>query len=110
MVWGAVKLAKKDRVEATRLFEELMAIPGLPDACKVFPLDSVAPPIVATEFRKDGRCYRLFTTLTSFGTPQDVTLQELRIESSFPADEETDLLLRELAGDAPSLWDVERGA
>jgi transcriptional regulator with XRE-family HTH domain len=95
---------------AMQLFEELMAIPGLPEACRVFPLDSVAPPIVPTEFRKDGRTYRLFTTLTSFGTPQDVTLQELRIESSFPADEETDVLLRELAGDSPSVWEVERGA
>jgi hypothetical protein len=30
---------------------------------------------------------RLFTTIMTLGTPQDVTLQELRIETFFPADE-----------------------
>jgi len=30
-----------------------------------------------------------FTTLTTFGTPQDITLQELRIESFYPADDTT---------------------
>jgi transcriptional regulator with XRE-family HTH domain len=30
---------------------------------------------------------RLFSTIMTLGTPQDVTLQELRIESFFPADE-----------------------
>jgi hypothetical protein len=34
---------------------------------------------------------RYFTTLTSLGTPHDITLQELRIESYFPADEATEL-------------------
>lgn len=29
---------------------------------------------------------RLFTTIMTLGTPQDVTLQELRIETFFPAD------------------------
>jgi transcriptional regulator with XRE-family HTH domain len=32
---------------------------------------------------------RLFNTFTTFGTPQDVLLQELRIDMSFPADETT---------------------
>ena len=36
----------------------------------------------------------LFTTLTTFGTPQDVTLDELSVELFFPADDETDAILR----------------
>ncbi|HEY6267537.1 MAG TPA: hypothetical protein VIX11_04515 [Candidatus Acidoferrum sp.] len=32
---------------------------------------------------------RLFSTLTTFGTALDIALQELRIESFFPADEAT---------------------
>jgi len=36
----------------------------------------------------------LFTTLTSFGTPRDVTLQELCVELFYPADDETARLLR----------------
>jgi hypothetical protein len=31
----------------------------------------------------------LFTTIATFGTRLDITLQELRIESFFPMDEET---------------------
>jgi hypothetical protein len=33
---------------------------------------------------------RYFTTLTTLGTPHDITPQELRIESFFPADEATE--------------------
>lgn len=35
----------------------------------------------------------LFTTLTTFGTPYDVTVDELAVELYFPADEATDALL-----------------
>ena len=41
----------------------------------------------------------LFTTLTTFGTPQDVTLDELAIELFFPADEATEAVLRGRNGD-----------
>lgn len=36
----------------------------------------------------------LFTTLTTFGSPEDVTLDELLIELFFPADEATEAILR----------------
>ena len=36
----------------------------------------------------------LFTTLTTFGTPRDITLDELAIELFYPADEATEALLR----------------
>jgi transcriptional regulator with XRE-family HTH domain len=36
----------------------------------------------------------LFTTLTTFGTPQDITLDELAVELFFPADDATDARLR----------------
>ena len=36
----------------------------------------------------------LFTTLTTFGTPQDITLAEAAIELFFPADDATDAALR----------------
>ncbi len=37
---------------------------------------------------------KLFTVVSTFGTPQDVTLQELRIETFFPADETTEQYLQ----------------
>jgi transcriptional regulator with XRE-family HTH domain len=35
-----------------------------------------------------------FTTLTTFGTPQDITLEELAVELFYPADEQTEAALR----------------
>lgn len=49
----------------------------------------------------DGTELSMFTTHTSFGTPRDVTLDELSVELFFPADDATDRALRaggELAG------------
>jgi transcriptional regulator with XRE-family HTH domain len=37
----------------------------------------------------------LFTTVTTFGTPQDVTLAELAVELFYPADDATDAALRQ---------------
>jgi transcriptional regulator with XRE-family HTH domain len=42
----------------------------------------------------------LFSTITIFGTPVDVTLSELAIEAFFPADEATAETLRRIAEDA----------
>jgi transcriptional regulator with XRE-family HTH domain len=39
----------------------------------------------------------LFTTITTIGTPQDITLAELRIETILPADSETEAALQALA-------------
>ena len=39
----------------------------------------------------------MFTTVTTFGTPADVTVAELAIESFFPNDDATALRLREIA-------------
>lgn len=38
---------------------------------------------------------RLFTTIMTLGTPQDVTLQELRIETFFPADQDSERCWRQ---------------
>jgi hypothetical protein len=40
----------------------------------------------------------LFSTVTVFGTPLDVTVSELSIESFYPADEATAKILRSRAG------------
>ena len=51
--------------------------------------DDSSDPMLSLELRVGDRSLRLFTTFTTFGTPQDVSLQELRIDMSFPADEAT---------------------
>lgn len=40
---------------------------------------------------------KLFTTIATLGAPQDITLQELRIECGFPVDKRSEQCLRELS-------------
>ena len=54
-------------------------------------------PLVPVELVIDDGVLRLFNAITTFGTPQDVTVQELRIELSFPADAASQQLLVALA-------------
>jgi transcriptional regulator with XRE-family HTH domain len=50
--------------------------------------------VVPLRLRHDGRELSLFTTTTLFGTPNDITVEELAIESFYPADQETAAYLR----------------
>lgn len=52
-------------------------------------------PLLEVRFRKGPLRLRFFTTITTLGTPLDVTVQELRIESYFPADAETRALMEQ---------------
>jgi transcriptional regulator with XRE-family HTH domain len=63
----------------------------------VEPEDEIFEPAIALELSVGPERLKLVNTLTTFGTPQDVALQELRIEMSFPADEASDRLLQRWA-------------
>ncbi|WP_306256988.1 helix-turn-helix domain-containing protein [Pararhizobium sp. IMCC21322] len=54
-------------------------------------------PVIPTIFRAGSVRLSLFTTIAQFGTPEDLTLDDLRIELYFPADLETEEALRALA-------------
>ena len=51
------------------------------------------PLLVPVRLRRGTLGLRLFTTIATLGTPLDVTLQELRIEMLFPADEDSKRVL-----------------
>jgi transcriptional regulator with XRE-family HTH domain len=59
--------------------------------------DAPLPPAVPLELDVGGAALCLVNMLTTFGTPQDVGVQELRVEMSFPADDASDVLLRQWA-------------
>jgi hypothetical protein len=42
--------------------------------------------VVPVSFRHNRQVFHFFSAVTVLGTPQDVTLQELRIECFFPLD------------------------
>jgi transcriptional regulator with XRE-family HTH domain len=53
--------------------------------------------LVPFKIRVGGNVLSFFSTTTVFGTPVEVTLSELAVESFFPADEETAALVRRLS-------------
>jgi transcriptional regulator with XRE-family HTH domain len=68
----------------------LREIAGPWDEIGAGPALTESPPmLVPLRLRKGELSMRLFTTIATLGTPMDVTLQELRIEMLFPADNET---------------------
>jgi transcriptional regulator with XRE-family HTH domain len=56
--------------------------------------DAALVPVLPLEIEKDGARISLFTVIATFGTAQDVTADELRIEILFPADDATERLFR----------------
>lgn len=62
--------------------------------------DSALVPVLPIDIEKDGLRVSLFTVIATFGTAQDVTADELRIETLFPADEATEQLFRGMAASA----------
>lgn len=56
-------------------------------------------PTVPTVFRFGDQRLAMFGTIAQFGTPEDTTLEELKIELFFPSDTETEHALEILFGD-----------
>jgi transcriptional regulator with XRE-family HTH domain len=56
------------------------------------------PMVIPVEIRAGAGLLRFFTTITTLGAAQDVTLAELRIEAFHPADAETESAVRSMAG------------
>lgn len=72
-----------------RLLDEILSGPNIPRRFHRPNRSTPLIPVVPVCFRKGRHAYDFFSTVTTLGTPQDVTLQELRIECFFPADEAT---------------------
>jgi transcriptional regulator with XRE-family HTH domain len=60
-------------------------------------------PVLPITFVKADRRLSFFSIISTLGTPQDITLQELRVESLFPMDEATAEMMRDWKRDPPSL-------
>ena len=82
------------------LITEILAWPDMPGRLALPDYDAPNTPLMLMKLRVGDVRLSLFTTITTFGTPQDVTTDELRVESFFPADEESARVLRALASRA----------
>lgn len=79
-----------------RFLKELLAYPDVPSRWRMLDLDG-APPFLTINYRWKNSTLRLFSMLTTLGTAFDVALQELRIETLFPADEATRTVVNRLS-------------
>ncbi len=76
-----------DDPELAALIAEIEAYPGVAEILAALPEGMPDPsPLVAVELALGDQRLSWFSTIATFGTPRDATLQELRIESLFPAD------------------------
>lgn len=78
----------------TELLDEALALSGMPKRMLLASAAVPTGPLLTVRFRHDDLALDFFSTITTLGTPRDVTLQEIRIESFFPADEATDRQFR----------------
>jgi transcriptional regulator with XRE-family HTH domain len=79
------------------LLEEVLAYPDVPAKWERRELGAAPLPLMTVTFKKDDQRLTFFSTLTTFGTSRDITLEELRVECMFPADDETAAFCKALA-------------
>jgi transcriptional regulator with XRE-family HTH domain len=72
-----------------QLLKEILAYPGVPGHWRFRDVDSEISPVLNLVYCSSAGQLRFFETITTFAGPRDVTLDELRIECFFPADERT---------------------
>jgi hypothetical protein len=80
----------KDDEIAAALLAELRSYAGPSAQQRPSTRVSAADLLLPMHIRTDDLELRVFSMIMTLGTPQDVTLQELRIETFFPADEESE--------------------
>ena len=90
-------LADGGEPRALAFIEEVMAYPDVPESFRRVRFEDRPPPVLTLDFIVGGKSLSVFTTIASLGTPQDITLQEVRIECFFPADDRSDALFKSLA-------------
>lgn len=85
-----------ERVAST--LERALAFPGVPQAWRRPDFSREVTPSMTVRLQRDDLRVGFLVTVTTFSAPQQVTLEELRIEAAFPLDDETRAVCARLAG------------
>lgn len=88
--------APSDR-KARQLLADVLKYPDVPAAWRLRQLGPEPEPVLTMVFKSRAGPLRFFETITTFAAPRDVTLDELRIDCAFPADEHTASVCARLA-------------
>lgn len=78
------------------LYEELIALPDISDNWRSLSWEAEMPPAMTIDFFDGDRMFSFHSAVTMIGTPYDITLEELRMEIFFPANEQTRLALQQV--------------
>lgn len=84
-------------VRMRELLEEVLRYPDIPANWRSREPGASPLPLLTTRLRNDEVELTFFSTFSTFGTAHDVTIEELRIESMFPADDATAKFCREVS-------------
>lgn len=71
------------------LMDRLLAYPDVEDVWKIS-TTADRTPVIPLSFIRDGKILRFFSLVTTVGTAQTITTQELRVECMFPLDDATE--------------------
>lgn len=82
--------------ELRSLLEDVLRYPGLPSRRLATEPIVADLPVLSTQLEMHGMRLQLFSMLSSFGTPLDITADLLRVEQFFPADADSERLLKAL--------------
>ncbi|MGQ0639648.1 MAG: helix-turn-helix domain-containing protein [Gemmatimonadaceae bacterium] len=91
------------------LLAEVLSYTGVPSEWHAPDLGAPLLPVLPITFRYDGQTFRFFSAVTVLGTPQDITLPELRIECFFPVDDASAAAARRLADSETKRRNRRRG-
>lgn len=80
------------------LLNEVVENSGLKDVYGEIDGGTAIAPVIPMEMTTAGMTLKTFSMISSFGTAQDVTASELKVETFFPADDVTKLFFERLAG------------
>lgn len=88
---------RTDDRRMSALLDEVLEYPGIPRDFRRLDLAERPTLLIPVHFRRDDHDIRTFSTITTLGSAQDVTLQEICIEIFFPADDASDAAMQALS-------------
>jgi hypothetical protein len=87
-------LTRPDNAALGELLRSLFEYPGVPESWRQPDFSVPSEPVLTLRVRRGDLELAFLTTLTVFNAPQNVTLEEIAIESYFPLDDATESACR----------------
>lgn len=82
----------------TDLVEKLLSYPGVPPEWRVPDFTESSEPYLVLELKNEQYEVNFLSIMTTFSAPQNITAQEILIETLFPSDDQTEKVCHEIKG------------